>query len=209
MNPMPTFKLYLITNRTTFSESEHYKKLIKILKLAPEGTIAVGLREPSFSLADRFRFGQQLIQITRTFSSYLIVHDRIDLALALDADGVQLGTYSLSGSHARALLKANKWIGCSCHNETEIEQAQRYSPDWILLSPVFFTPGKGHPLGLEQFAKLQKSIGKTPVIALGGMNESNATQVHQAGANAIGCIRAWLDEENDIQNISKILKSFL
>ena len=109
------------------------------------------------------------------------INDRIDVALAIGAAGVQLGKDSIPVDVARALLGPNSIIGVSTHSPEEAQKAEQSGADFLLFGPVFFTPSKaryGAPQGL---AALQKTLAKTslPVYAIGGIKAENVPDVRQ------------------------------
>jgi len=122
----------------------------------------------------------------------LFVNDRLDIALAVDAEGVQLTPESLSPEEARR-LSARWWIGRSVHNLAEAEAAQAGGADYLLAGPVFPTathPDRA-PLGL---GALREIVGLgLPVIAIGGVTARNAREVREAGAHGVAAIRALWD----------------
>jgi thiamine-phosphate pyrophosphorylase len=124
--------------------------------------------------------------------SALFVNDRLDVALALKAAGVQLGTGSLSVSAARR-LRAEWWIGRSVHTLAEADGAKAEGADYLLVGPVY--PTATHPdrppLGLDTLAQIA-NLG-LPVIAIGGIGPGRAREVRAAGAYGAAAIRALWD----------------
>ena len=132
------------------------------------------------------------VRLSDSPSVRLFINDRLDIALAVDAEGVQLTPGSLSPEEARR-LSARWWIGRSVHNLAEAEAAQAGGADYLLAGPVFPTathPDRA-PLGL---GALREIVGLgLPVIAIGGVTARNAREVREAGAHGVAAIRALWD----------------
>ena len=132
------------------------------------------------------------VRLSDSPSVRLFINDRLDIALAVDAEGVQLTPGSLSPEEARR-LSARWWIGKSVHNLAEAEAAQAGGADYLLAGPVFPTathPDRA-PLGL---GALREIVGLgLPVIAIGGVTARNAREVREAGAHGAAAIRALWD----------------
>jgi len=128
------------------------------------------------------------------FPSFLFVNDRLDIALAVPAAGVQLGRGSLPVSAARA-LNPLWWIGKSVHNLAEAEAASAEGADYLVVGPVFATashPGRP-PLGLAGLKAIAGSVPELPVIAIGGVTVDRVRDVRTNGAYGVAAIRALWD----------------
>jgi len=127
--------------------------------------------------------------------SALFVNDRLDIALALNATGVQLGVGSLPVSAARHLRPA-WWIGKSVHDLAEADTAKAEGADYLLVGPVYATPTHPDraPLGLEPLRAIAR-LG-LPMIAIGGVTAARAHEVKAAGAHGVAAIRALWDAED-------------
>jgi thiamine-phosphate pyrophosphorylase len=124
----------------------------------------------------------------------LLINDRLDVALALDAAGVHLAGHSLPTAVARRVLGAGKLLGVSTHSVEEACRAAEDGADFIVFGPVFTTPSKvayGPPQGLQQLRTVARAV-PIPVIAIGGIDHTNLPQVVQAGAYGVAMIRAVL-----------------
>lgn len=125
----------------------------------------------------------------------IVVNDRLDVALALDADGIHLGTQSLPANVARRIVPENFLVGVSCHSLEEALEAQSAGADYIVLGPIFETPSKiafGPPLGLEKLREVTARV-KLPVLALGGITVERVRPCLEAGATGIAGIRIFQD----------------
>ena len=124
--------------------------------------------------------------------AFLFVNDRLDVALAAGARGVQLGAHSLSPGDARR-LNADWWIGVSVHDAHEARAAQAAGADYLVVGPVFATathPDRA-PLGLTRFAEIAR-FG-LPAIAIGGVTPTGVRELRAAGAYGVAAIRALWD----------------
>jgi thiamine-phosphate diphosphorylase len=125
----------------------------------------------------------------------LFVNDRLDVALAVPAAGVQLGHGSLPVSAARA-LNPLWWIGKSVHDLAEAETARTEGADYLVVGPVFATashPGRT-PLGLEKLEAIAAAADGLPVIAIGGVTADRVRDVRSSGAYGMAAIRAFWDD---------------
>jgi len=157
------------------------------------GVDAVQLRDRRVAGGVLLAAACALREITGAANAVLLVNDRIDVALAADADGVHLPAASFPVAAARRLLGPDAWIGRSTHAPHEVEAAAADGADYVVLGPIFATPSKepfGAPLGV---AALPVGRGTTPVIAIGGINAENVGVTRRAGAHGVAVIRAILD----------------
>ncbi|MBF0097780.1 MAG: thiamine phosphate synthase [Magnetococcales bacterium] len=138
---------------------------------------------------------QTLQPITQQHGAVLLIHDRLDIALALQAAGIHLPENGLPTRVARRLLP-HGIIGRSCHSVAHAQQALQEGADYVTLSPVFATRShpQAKPLGLEQFRLWREQING-PVLALGGVTPANAPLLRQAGADGVALMRGLLEEE--------------
>lgn len=185
------FSLYLITDR-------HHcgvRTVTEVVREALEGGVrAVQLREKDLSTAELYRLARELRRLTSDFDALLIINDRLDIALAVEADGVHLGVNSLPLPAARRLLGGGKIIGYSAHAIDEALRAQGDGADFVTFSPVYPTPSKasyGEPCGVKLLAEAASAL-EIPVIALGGISQANITEALSANIDGIAVISAIL-----------------
>lgn len=138
-----------------------------------------------------------------------LINDRPDLALRVGADGVHLGQDDLPVAMARRLLGEKKVIGLTVHSIKEAQEAKKQGADYIAVSPIYATRTKkdaGKPKGTALIKKIKKTV-KLPVVAIGGINLSNAKRVVRAGADglcAISCVVTKSDVKKEIARFQKI-----
>ena len=166
------------------------------LPLAQRRRFGVQLRDPQLCSRTLWQLGRSLRARTQAMGAHLIVNDRLDVALALNADGVHLGRTSLPTHEARRLLGPRRWISRSLHQLAALTPIDRQVDAW-LLSPIFATAGKGPPLGpaaLTQARALldEAAAGRVALLALGGVSPDSAAACIAAGADGAAAIRADL-----------------
>lgn len=167
------------------------------------GVTAVWLRDPGLSGAGLYRRARDLGERCRAHEAALVIGDRADVALAVEAQGVQLGHRSPPARRVRPFFPG--WLGVSCHTAGDLERAAALPADFAVLSPVFGVPEKGPPLGLARFAALAEGVGDLPVVALGGIDGSNAADARAAGAAGVAVIRALRDATDPAAEAARLL----
>ena len=141
---------------------------------------------------------------------HFIVNDRLDVALAAEADGVHIGSADAPFESARKLLGENKIIGVTARNVLEALEAESQGADYVGASPIFATGTKsdaGAPAGCALIADMKKVL-KVPVVAIGGINLANAAEVIDAGADALCAISAVVASEDVAGEIRKFQELF-
>lgn len=126
----------------------------------------------------------------------LVVNDRVDVALAADADGVHLGQTDLPLARARELAGGRLWIGISTHDPAQVRAARDGGADYLGYGPVFPTGTKAQPDPVQGIARLAEAValaGRTPVVAIGGITPANVAEVYGAGVAAVCAIGAVND----------------
>jgi thiamine-phosphate pyrophosphorylase len=204
MAPTVDFSLYLITDRHQTGD----QPLPEVVAAALRGGVrAVQLREKDLGTKDLYELAFELRKLTRQFDARLIINDRIDIALAVDADGVHLGNNSLPIYRARALIGPRKYIGVSCHNQLNVITAQEKGADFVTFGPVFFTPSKtiyGSPVGLDLLETVT-GMATIPVFALGGIKANRIPEVMARGASGIALVSAIIAAPYPEQETRSIL----
>ena len=198
-------RLLLITDSTVCAD------LPGAVAAALDGGVRhVLLREKGMAAGPLTRLAAKLLALTAAQGAHLLIHDRVDVALAVAADGVHLPDEGLETAAARRLLAQRPGgglLGRSCHSVAGACQALQAGADFVTLSPLFATrshPGLP-PLGLARFAAMRAEI-PGPVLALGGIQADTVTEVMQTGADGIALIRGILDTP-DPRAVAAILLS--
>jgi thiamine-phosphate pyrophosphorylase len=181
-------KFYAITD-TGLSNCSHAEIVAQLLA---GGARLIQLRDKEASAKDLFEAAQACLKLTRAAGATLIINDRVDIAMAADADGVHLGQDDLAVDEARALLGPQKIIGVSTHSPVQVEAALRTSADYIAVGPIFPTATKAHPdpiVGLE-LLRQARALTSLPLVAIGGITLATAAEVIVTGANSVAVISA-------------------
>ncbi len=189
------YKLMLVTHRENASLTD-YLDFIK--KCVSSGVTCIQLREKNAEPAFKLQFAQQLKQVLAPYNIPLIINDDLDLAIQVDACGVHLGQTDGSPEIARTKLGSKKLIGLSIEAEDELHQANHLDLNYVAASAVFPTQNKNNLKtiwGIDGVHKLCKQT-RHPLMGIGGITESNLTQVMQAGAQGVAVIGA-LHEASD------------
>ena len=199
------FSLYVITNRHQTGGGE----LMDGIHQALDGGVrAIQLREKGLPVAEVYRLALELRCLTRRYGARLLINDRLDIALAVEADGVHLGINSLPVTAARHLLGPQMIIGYSAHAIDEALCAQADGADFVTFSPVYHTPSKaayGEPCGVEKLAEAVCALD-IPVIALGGIGVANITEALSAKVQGVAVISAILDAADPRAAAASLLK---
>lgn len=159
------------------------------------GVGAVQLREKDLDGRPLYERARDLAARCRAAGAKLAVNDRLDVALAVDADGVHLPANGLPAAVVRPLA-GGRWIGASVHSLDELERAR--SADFVVFGPVYETPSKrafGPPQGLERLAEIVRQAS-VPVVAVGGIVPERVAGVIAAGAAGVAVIGAILDADD-------------
>lgn len=189
------FRLLLVTDRSQVP----VQSLPEAVRRAVEaGLPAVQLRERDLPTGDLLALARTIHDITNPRGVPLLINDRIDLALALDLDGVHLRANSLPVSVARRLLGDHRLLGVSTHSIDEVRRANDEGADYVIVGPVFETPSKrafGRPLGLERLAEACHG-SLIPVFAIGGITRERIADVRRAGAHGVAMIGGILGRQD-------------
>ena len=181
-------RVYPITDRQ-LSQLSHAQQVGKLVEAdAP----LIQLREKIDSPAEFYNHAAAALQVARAHGVALIINDRADLALALQADGVHLGQDDLPPEAARRLLGDNAVIGYSTHSLSQALEVPKLPVDYIAIGPIFQTSTKENPspvVGLDGLRVVREAIGKLPLVAIGGITPANIEEVIEAGADAVAMIR--------------------
>jgi len=190
------FNLYLISDRKALPEG---KVLLEALEAALLGGVrAVQLREKDMDAAQLLPLARQLRELTNDYQAKLLINDRIDVAQAVDADGVHLGGHSLPIAVARKLLGPDAMIGVSTHNHQQINAAVAGGADFITFGPIWYTLSKvlpGDPVGPDALTEACR-LSTVPVFALGGVTPKGVPELQAAGCHHVACIGGILQQDD-------------
>lgn len=198
--------IYLITDGKASSRnfSEKRIQILDLVKAAVEAEISlVQIREKRLSARKVFELASEAAEFAKNSNTKILVNDRADIALAAKADGVQLTENSLSAAIIRAAFPKDFMIGVSTHSIEKTEEAKRDGADFALFGPIFETPGKGGPKGLEELRAVCEKVKPFRVVAIGGIDETNYREVLQI-ADGFAAIR-FLNDAGNLKIFKKLL----
>jgi thiamine-phosphate pyrophosphorylase len=187
MNPPIDLSLYLVTHRGSLSLEEFFRI---ILQSVEGGVKIVQLREKEASAREMISIGKRLHALLKPFEIPLIVNDRVDVAHAIQADGVHLGQSDLSVAEARAILGEEAIIGLSVETIEQVKAAADQKVDYIAASPVFSSKTKTDcykPWGLEGLKQIC-AISTHPIVAIGGIDVTNVNDILDCGVSGIAIV---------------------
>lgn len=169
-------------------------EILATVKLAvDEGVSLIQLREKKLSAKLLFELSATAAKLTAGSATKLLVNDRADITLAAGTDGVHLAANSLPANVIRENFSAGFVIGVSTHTLEETATTATSGADFALFGPIFSTLGKTETTGLAVLAGVCKHVNPFPVVAIGGIDESNCEPVIAAGASGIAAIRSLND----------------
>ena len=205
MQPLsPNFDLYLVSDR----RQTRPRDLLWVLERALDGGVkGIQLREKDLGGRELFDLAEKVKALCVDRQASLFINDRVDVALAVDADGIHLGGASIPIEAARALVGTDKLIGVSTHSMREAEEAERSGADFLLFGPIYFTPSKadyGEPQGLAPLKEVVEKIS-IPVYAIGGIKVGNIGDVKEAGVRGVALISAIMSSVDPCRATQEIL----
>ena len=203
MRKLFDYSLYLVTNRALSNQ----KTIEEVVRSAVRGGVtAVQLREKDCSTRQYIELALQLQRILIPLNIPLIINDRIDVALAVNVDGVHIGQNDMPCNDARRLMGRDAVIGLSVETLEQAIEAEKLDVDYLGVSPVFQTPTKADTFsewGIEGLKVLRKRSSHK-LIAIGGINKLNAEAVLNAGADGLAVVSA-ICSSSDPEEASKQL----
>ncbi|KAL9550837.1 hypothetical protein MBANPS3_004544 [Mucor bainieri] len=215
------YSLYLVTDRSLVPEGKTF--LGQIERALEGGVTLVQLREKDTETGPFIDFAFKVKALTRKFGVPLIINDRLDVAQAVDAEGVHIGQDDMPLTRAREILGPHKIIGVSCNTEEEAAIAIRDGADYLGIGAVWFTSTKKNikePLGVEGVQRILKSMEANPVptVAIGGIGAKNACEllegsdtgkIHIDGLAIVSAIMAAEDPKVACEELLRLIRSSL
>ena len=197
-------RVYPITDTllSGLSHTEQVKRLIS------GGATLIQLREKHSSPREFYDNARAALITARKSTVRLVINDRVDIALALKADGVHLGQSDLPVEAARRLLGERAIIGISTHDLAQVKLAARMPVDYVAFGPIFATATKGNPdpiVGLNALREARAILSSLPLIAIGGLTIRNAPAVLAAGADSVATIAGLLSDPWRIEENTRLM----
>jgi thiamine-phosphate pyrophosphorylase len=183
----------------------------QVRRLAAGGASVIQLREKTLSPREFFNEAKRALETAHELGVRLILNDRVDIALALRADGVHLGQDDLPVEAARKLLGADAIIGYSTHNISQALKALSLPLDYVAVGPIYKTTTKSDTspvLGLELLRQIREAQPNVPIVGIGGITAENAAGVLATGADSVAMISGLLADQDEITSrIASLLRS--
>ncbi|HGJ67255.1 TPA: thiamine phosphate synthase [bacterium] len=186
--------LYFITDRN-LTRKTIIDDVISALKA---GVKVIQYREKELSTKEMYQEAKVIRELTYKNDALFIINDRIDISLAVDADGVHIGQEDMPFEKARELLGQDKIIGLTVHNIDEAMVGESLMADYLGVSPIFATKTKkdaGKPSGIKLIEDIKEKVN-IPLVAIGGINLSNVGQILQTGVKNVAVISAIVASDN-------------
>lgn len=198
-------KLYPVTD-TRLSGLSHADQVARLIS---GGATLIQLRDKEAAPRDFYQQAAAALRVAHDHHAKLMINDRVDIALALKADGVHLGQSDLPVMAARSLLGPDAVIGFSTHNLAQAKLAVTMPVDYLAFGPIFGTSTKENPdpvVGLQALAAVRTAVGSLPLVAIGGITSANGIEVLNAGADALAMISELVADPATIEeNVRKML----
>jgi thiamine-phosphate pyrophosphorylase len=200
------YEVYLVTDK----KAGRGRDIIEIVKQAVKGGVTiVQLREKELNTRQYVERATALKKILKPYNVPLIINDRVDIALAVDADGVHIGQNDMPLVLVRKIVPGNMIIGLSVETIQQVREAEELDVDYLGVSPVFSTPTKTDfdvkPWGLEGLRKARE-VSKHILVGIGGINAENAEDVIKAGADGIAVVSGICSADNPEAASRKLLQ---
>jgi len=188
------YSIYLVTDRSVLGGRDLYKVIEEAIL---GGATLVQLREKDISSLEFYNIALRVKKVTDKYNIPLIINDRIDVALAVDAAGVHVGQTDFPCIVTRKLIGENKILGISASTLTEALKAQDEGADYIGVGAMFPTETKldAALVNMDTLKNIKRVIG-IPVVAIGGINENNFIKLYDAGIDGVAVISAILGKSD-------------
>lgn len=196
--------VYLVTDNIGSKDESLFDKVEKAII---GGVSIVQFRDKEMTSSDFYKTGLELKNLCKKHNVSFFVNDRVDMAIAIGADGVHLGQHDMPLPVARKVLGEDAIIGVSVHNIQEALTAQAQGANYIGVGSIFDTTTKkdAYTIGLDSLEAI-RNVTSIPIIGIGGINKENAKSVMEKGADGVAVVSAILEEENILQ-AAKFLKN--
>ena len=199
-------KIYLVTDEKACNGKDFYRCIEEAIK---GGVGIVQLREKNISTKDFYEKALKVKEICKRYEVLFIINDRLDIAQAVEADGVHLGQSDIPIEKAREILKDKFLIGATARNIEEAKKVELLGADYIGSGAIFGTNTKDNAkkLEMEELKKIVSSV-KIPVFAIGGININNVGILKNIGLQGICSVSGILSEKDCKKAVDIILKNF-
>jgi len=192
---LASWDVYIVTDRR-LSKGRSTQEIVEAA--VSGGASVVQLREKNLQTREFYQEGLKIRDFLKSMDVPLIINDRIDLALALDAEGVHVGREDMPVEVARRILGPDKILGVSVEKPEHIDESVVECADYLGVSPVFLTPTKEELVtswGIEGLKKV-RSMTDLPLVAIGSIKRENAREVVEAGADCVAVVSAIVSADD-------------
>jgi len=192
------YRLYLVTDRGILGSRDFLQSMAEALE---GGVTLLQLREKEISSADFYRLAVKVKELAHAYRVPLIINDRLDIALAIDADGLHIGQDDLPLAVARRLLGPDKILGYSVSTLEEARYGEENGADYLGAGPVYWTGSKsdiGETIGLTGLQQIKQAVA-IPVVGIAGIGAANLPAVKSTGVDGVSLISAILGQADIAQ----------
>lgn len=203
MKPEMDYSLYLVTDRALAGERDFEDLVGRAIR---GGCTLVQLREKEASSGEFYERALRLKKVTDYFHVPLIIDDRIDIMLAVDAAGVHLGQSDLPAEAARQIIGPDKILGVSVRTVEDAENAESDGADYLGVGAVYPTTTKGdaEKVSREELEKICSTVS-IPVVAIGGLNARNIPSLEGSGISGVAVVSAIMAQDRP-EEAARLLK---
>lgn len=182
---------------TALNYASNHSILIETVRRAADlGIELVQIREKGLSAGSVLQLALRALETVCGTATKILVNERLDIALAAGAHGVHLTSASIPVTAVRKFVPEGFLCGVSAHSVDEVKAARDGGADYVILGPIFSTPGKDQPLGVKRLREICAAVDPFSVIAVGGVDDSNVDEVLASGAAGFAAIRYLNDFVN-------------
>ena len=195
--------LYVILDRQTLAGRNELEIAEQVIR---SGVKVIQLRDKQGSKAELLPIAQEIKTFCGKYGTLFIINDYLDLALAVDADGLHIGQEDLPLPIIRQELPLDKVVGCTVRTASQAVKAQSEGADYIAVGSIFPTTTKRNAtvIGVDRLRQIRQAVS-SPLVAIGGINENNISQVIAAGANSAAVVSAVLNEEDIKGTVQRLM----
>lgn len=199
------YTLYLVTDRSILKDRD---LCLSIEEAILGGVTLVQLREKDVSSREFYEIGLKVKEVTSRYNVPLMINDRLDIALAIDADGLHIGQGDLPAKVARKILGEDKILGVSASTLDEALKAEKDGADYLGVGAVFTTSSKddARDVSIETLGKIKNAVN-IPVVAIGGINENNLDELKPSNIDGIAVISCILGKNEIRKAAEEVRKS--
>ena len=201
------YTLYLVTDRDILGDRDLFTAVEQALK---GGVTMLQLREKTASSRDFYQLAVRMKELAAAYQVPLIINDRLDIALAVDAGGLHVGQDDLPITEARRILGPGRILGYSVSTVEEAVYGEQNGADYLGAGPVYATGSKADavsPIGADSLRRIKQSV-TIPVVGIGGIGEANIIEVKRAGVDGASVISAIMGSRDPERAASALIAAW-